>query len=163
MMSIRVWCGILASAVVLVVGQVRADGKKIAADKLPTAVTAAVRDRLPGAELTGAEEENEGGKLVYDLELRHNGRKYEMDVLPDGTILEIEKQLLGKEIPGSVKKAVEGKYPNATIQEVMEVNKVRGKKETRDHFEVVLVTVGQKKLEVEISLDGKVQNGEAAK
>jgi hypothetical protein len=114
--------------------------KKISEDKLPREVAASIKDRFPGAKLTSIEKEKENGQVVYDIELKHEGRKYEMDIKEDGTIIEIEKEVAAKDVPEAVTKAVAGKYPGASIKEVMEVNKVKDKQETPDHYEVVRPT-----------------------
>ena len=128
---------------------------KIPFDKCPKAVQDAVNGRFPGAKVTSVEKETEDGKVVYDIELTHNGRKYEMDIVEDGTILEIEKEVPLKDVPEAVTKAVDAKYPKATIKEVMEVNKVKGKTETPDHYEITIETADKKTIEVIVSLDGK--------
>jgi uncharacterized membrane protein YkoI len=151
------WIGTSAvvGLVVLTAGG-RADDKKISPDKLPAKVKAALNDRFPGATVTSAEKEIENGQVVYDLELKHDGRKYEMDVKEDGTIMEIEKEVAFKDLPEAVTKALGDKFPKANYEEFMEVNKVEGKKETPTHYEVTLVTADKKKLEVEVSLEGKI-------
>ena len=153
------WFG--ASAVVLAMLMLataaRADDKaqKIAPDKLPQKIKDAINGRFPGAEVTSAEKEVENNQVVYDIELKHKGRKYEMDIKEDGTILEIEKEVPLKDVPEAVTKAVDAKYPKATIKEVMEVNKVKGKTETPDHYEITIETADKKTIEVIVSLDGK--------
>jgi uncharacterized membrane protein YkoI len=134
--------------------------KKVPLDKVPKAVMGAVKARFPGADVTSVEKETEGGKVVYDIELKHNGRKYEMDIEEDGTVIEIEKEVAAKDVPEAVSKAVKAKYPGAKLEEVMEVNKVEGKQETPDHYEVTIVTADNKKREVVVSLDGKTVKGE---
>src|SRR6516162_3631146 len=85
--------------------------EKIAPDKLPQKIKDAINGRFPKAEITSAEKEKEDGKVVYDIELKHEGRKYEMDILEDGTIVEIEKEVAAKDVPEGVTKAVKEKYP----------------------------------------------------
>jgi hypothetical protein len=139
-------------------------GKKLTEDKLPKAVRESIKERFPGAKLTSIEKETEEGKVVFDIELKHEGRKYEMDIKEDGTIVEIEKEVAAKDLPEAVAKALEAKYPGGKIKEIMEVNKVDGKKETPDHYEIVVETAAKKKLELEVSLDGKeIKEGEAEK
>jgi uncharacterized membrane protein YkoI len=143
---------------------VRAEEEKIPLDKVPAVIMASVNERFPSAKLTSAEKENENGKVVFDIELKHDGRKYEMDIEADGTIIEIEKEIAAKDLPEAVTAAVANKYPQATIQEIMEVNKVKDKKETPDHYEVLLMTADKKKREIEVALDGKsVKGGKAEK
>jgi uncharacterized membrane protein YkoI len=159
-------CGLallIGTSVILLAALARADDKKsekIAPDKLPKKIMDAVKTRFPNAEITSAEKENEGGKVVYDIELTHKGRKYEMDIQEDGTVIEIEKQVDAKDLPEAVGKALKAKFPDATIKEIMEVNKVKGKDEKPDHYEVVLVTKDKKEMEVVVSLDGKSIKGE---
>lgn len=135
--------------------------KKLSPADLPAKIMGTVHGRLPGAQVTSAEKETENGAVVYDLELTHQGRKYEMDVKEDGTLMEIEKQVMARDVADKVTKAVKGKYPDATVKEIMEVNAVKGKQETPQHYEVVISTGGKDK-EVIVSLDGKSLKEEAA-
>ena len=155
--------GVAAVAGVVVLTAVAwADGEKVAPDKVPAKVMAAVKARFPGAELTSVEKETEEGKVVYDIELKHQGRKYEMDIHEDGTVIEVEKEVAAKDVPQAVTKGVQAKYPGAKNTEVLEVNKVKGKQETPDHYEVLITTADNKKMEVEVALDGKTVKGGAA-
>jgi hypothetical protein len=156
----------IAITLVLCASVLAADDKekkdaKISLDKVPKAVMDAIKVRFPDAEIRSVEKEEEDGKVIYDVELKHKGRKYEMDIQEDGTILEIEKEILSKDVPEAVTKAVEARYPKSTIKEVMEVNTVKDKKETPDHYEVTLETAEKKTVEVIVSLDGKSVKTEA--
>jgi hypothetical protein len=155
-----VFFSVCATALLLVAAAARADEQKIAPDKLPRAVADAVKNRFPGGKITSAEKEKENGKVVYDIELTQKGRHYEMDIQEDGTVIEIEKQVNLEKLPEAVRKALDDKYPNAKIKEVMEVNKVDGKKETPINYEITITTAGNKSMEVTISLDGKKVSGE---
>ena len=124
-------------------------------------LAATVSGILRLSRLRAAEREVEDGNVVYDIELTHQGRKYEMDIKEDGTIMEIEKEIKLKDLSEAVAKAVKAKYPRATIVEIMEVNKVKGKQETPDHYEIVIETADKKKMELEVSLDGKSIKGGA--
>ncbi len=167
MRRIMGWLGMSALAGLVMLGTiVLADDKdkkdaKIAPDKLPKAVLDSIKGRFPGADITSAEKEIEDNQVVYDIELKHKGRKYEMDIKEDGTIIEIEKEIASKDVPKAITKAVLGKYPKATIKEVMEVNKVKGKEETPIHYEVTIETAEKKTMEVIVSLDGKSVKTEA--
>ena len=132
--------------------------KKIAPKDLPAKITQTVNTRLPGAQISSAEKETEDGKVVYDLEMSQKGLKYEMDILEDGTLVEIEKEV--KTPSAAVTKAVMQKYPEAKIKIVMEVNKVEGKKETPQHYEVTF-TAGGKEKECVVALDGSSVKEEA--
>ena len=129
--------------------------EKISPDKLPKAVADALKVRFPGGTLVSASKDSEKGQVVYDVELKQKDRKYETDIKEDGTMLEVEKEIAIKDVPAAVTKGVETKYPKSTIREVMEVDKVKGKEEKPDHYEVSIETSSKKKLEVTASLDGK--------
>jgi uncharacterized membrane protein YkoI len=129
--------------------------KKIPFDKAPKAVRDAIQGRFPGADVNSIEKETENGKVVYDVELKQKGRKYEMDIQEDGTIIEIEKEIALQNVPAAVLQALKARFPKAAIKEVMEVNKVKGKEEKPDHYEVTIETADKKTHEVTVSLDGK--------
>lgn len=135
---------------------------KIDLDKVPEKILAAIKARFPAAELKSVEKEVENGKVVFDVELTEKGRKYELDLLEDGTILEVEKEVALKDFPAEGPKAIEAKYPKATIKEIMEVNKVKDKVETPDHYEVTLELADKTSKEVLVSLDGKTVTEEKA-
>jgi uncharacterized membrane protein YkoI len=151
---------VLGLALQAAVAQSKAE--KVPPDKLPAKVMAAVQALFPGAEFTGITKEIEDGKVVYDIEMKHKGRKCEMDVQEDGTVVDVEREVDAKDVPAAVKAGVRAKYPGSTITEVMVVNKMKDGKETPDHYEVLITTADQKKLELEVSLDGKTVNGGAA-
>ncbi len=141
-----------------------ADEKKIPLDQVPAAVMKAIKNRFPGADVSSVEKEKEDGQVMYDVELKHKGRKYEMDIKDDGTIVEIEKEVAVGDTPEAVLQAVKAKYPGSKVEEIMEVNKVEGKKETPVHYEITIVGADGKKKEVVVSLDGKkVGKGEGDK
>ena len=154
-----------AIALVLLVGcgshsQEQGKAEKLTSENIPPKIMAAINGRFPGAQVTSAERENEDGKIVYDIELKHSGRKYEMDIHDDGTIIEIEKEMDASKLPEAAAKTLADKYPGSSIKEVMEVNKVSGTKETPDHYEVVIETAQKKSQEVILSLDGKSSKAE---
>jgi uncharacterized membrane protein YkoI len=130
------------------------EGTKVAAGNVPPKVMDAMKARFPGAEVTSVEKENEGGNVIYDLELKQGGRKYEMDVKEDGTVVEVETAIEARDLPEAATRAVQAKYPNATMKEVM--SKTKGA-ETKPHeYEVVLATGDGKTREVTVSPDGTI-------
>ena len=131
--------------------------KKIEIIKLeeaPKAVRDAIQGRFPGAKVATTERETENGKVNFEVNLTHKDRKYEMHIQENGTIKAIEKEINLTGVPGTVLKAVKVKYPDATIEAAMEVNKVMDRKETPDHY-LIAVKTGDKKTEISVSLDGK--------
>jgi uncharacterized membrane protein YkoI len=129
--------------------------EKMSLDKAPKQIQNAVKTRFPGGEVTSLTKEKEGDKIVFDIELTWKGRKYEMDVHEDGTIAEVEKEKKLDEVPAALAGTVKSKHPNAKIQTIMEVNMVKGKTETPDHYEVTVKTADDKEAEVLVTLDGK--------
>jgi uncharacterized membrane protein YkoI len=147
---------VAAAALVSVTALVaRSAEEKVKPEDLPRAVAEAVKARFPDGKISDAAKEDENGKTIYDIELKQDGRKYETDIEADGTMLEVEKEIAIKDLPAVITKAVDAKYPKATIQEVMEVNKVKDKKEKPDHYEVNIVASDEKKVELLLSLDGQ--------
>ena len=139
---------------IVFVSFVRADGK-VDLDKVPANIMSAIKARFPDPQIRSVEKEDENGKVIWDVELTQKGRKYEMDIKDDATIVEVEKEVAVKDFPAACAKAVAAKFPNAKIKEIMEVNKVKGKEETPDHYEVTIETADKKSQEIEVSLDGK--------
>src|SRR6516162_6818326 len=121
--------------------------KKIEIIKLeeaPKAVRDAIQGRFSGSKVATTERETENGKVNFEVNLTHKDRKYEMHIQEDGTIKAIEKEINLKDVPEAVLKAVKDKYPDATNQGVMEVSKVKDKKETPDHY-LIAIKIGDKK------------------
>jgi uncharacterized membrane protein YkoI len=147
--------GAVAAVVLVVAARAEDKAKKVPLDKVPKAIMDAIQGRFPGGRVSSVEKEIEDGKVVYDVELKHQGRHYEMDIHEDGTIVEIEKEIALKDAPEALAQTVQAKYPKATIKEVMEVNSVKDKKETPIHYEVTVETSDKKERELIVSLDGK--------
>ena len=154
----RLGAGAVVALLVLTMAATADDpAKKIEIIKLeeaPKAVRDAIEGRFPGAKVSTTERETENGKVNFEVNLTHKDRKYEMHIQEDGTIKAIEKEINLKDVPEAVLKAVKNKYPDATIQAAMEVNKVKDKKETPDHY-LIAIKIGDKKTEINVSLDGK--------
>jgi hypothetical protein len=141
-------CGLIATT-----GLCRADDEeKVPLDKLPKAVTDAVKKKFPKAELVSAEKEKEDGKIVYEVNFKNEGSTIEAIVTPEGKILVIEKEITVKDLPKAVADALESKYARATIKKVEEISK----EDKITAYEVLLVTEKKKTLEVQFSPEGKV-------
>jgi hypothetical protein len=61
-------------------------------NRLPSPVTAAIKNRFPKSELLSAEIDRENGKVKYEVKVRSEGQKYDIDVTPDGKILKIDRE-----------------------------------------------------------------------
>lgn len=130
--------------------------EKIDPDKIPKKVLDALKTKFPKAEILKCTKEKEGGNIIYDLECKQEGRKCEADIKEDGTILNYEKEIGAKDLPEAVTKAVDKKYPNATLKEVMEITEVKEDKEKLEGYEITLVTADKKNVEVTVAPDGKI-------
>ena len=141
-------------------GRLWADEEKFPLDKLPKAVTEAVKKRFPKGEMTEAAKESENGKTVYEVTVKDSGTKIDVTLTPDGTITMLEKEIAAKDLPKEVTEAVEKKYPKATYKLAEEVIKVEDGKEKLSYYEVVVVTADKKTLELEVTADGSIKKEE---
>ena len=75
----------------------------------------------------------------------------------DGTYVKHEKEIPAKDLPEAVKKAVEAKYPKATLKKNKEITVVKDKKEMVGEYEIILESADQKLLvEFRVDPDGKI-------
>jgi len=130
---------------------VRCDEEKIALDKLPKAVTDAVKKKFPDAELKSAEIEKENGKDVYEVVIKYKDQAIEVVLTPEGKIIAVEKEMAAKDLPKAVTEAIDSKYAKATIKKVEELTK-----DDKVTYEVVLSTADKKIVIVEFDAKGKV-------
>lgn len=144
----------------LATGTLYADEEKLPLDKLPGAVANAVKKRFPEAKLMGAEKEVEDGLTLYEVGLMHSGSKFDVTLTEDGKLFEIEKRIAPKDLPAVVGKALDVKYPKATVMKAEEITKVTDGKEALAYYEVLLMTAEKKPLEVAIKADGKIDKEE---
>jgi hypothetical protein len=71
---------------------------------LPAAVSKAVEDNRPGAEIDKLDVEKEHGMSFYDIEFKAG--KGEMDVAEDGTVLDIATVIEMKDVPEAAAAAI---------------------------------------------------------
>src|SRR5258708_20459783 len=97
----------------------RAQGDKIPLDRVPKAVMDSAKARFPGAEIKVASEETEDGKPpVYALEMKHHRHNVDVTFQADGTVVLVETAVPQKELPKVVRRAVEHRYPCASVRAV---------------------------------------------
>ncbi len=148
--------GTLGLALLALVGLTAAwadEGKeeKVPLDKLPKAVTDAVKAKFEGAELVSASKEKEDGKELYEVAIKHKGHNIDVTLTPEGKVVSVEKTIDAKDLPKSVSEALDAKYAKATIKKVEEVTE-----NEKTNYEVLLVTAEKKTLEVVFDPTGKV-------
>jgi len=125
-------------------------------DKIPKVIMDALKARFPDAEIHKWTKEKEGDIFVYDIEFKQGDRKFEADIKEDGTIHNWEKEIAAEDLPEAAMKAVETKYPESTIQEIMEITAVNDGKDALEGYEVVLETADKEEVEVTVAPDGKI-------
>ncbi len=150
------WIVSLGVAALLLLGTAgRADEEKVPLDKLPRAVTAAVKAKFPKAKLVSASKEVEDKKTLYEVSIKNEGQNIDVTVTPEGKIEIVEKEIKVTDLPKPVKAALDAKYPKAKIAKTEEITK--GDKVT---YEVLLTTAEKKTIEVVFDPSGKVVNEE---
>jgi hypothetical protein len=125
--------------------------EKIALDKLPKAVVDAVKAKYPKAKLVSAEKGDQDGKIVYEVDIKDGKSSIEVTVTPEGKILGAEKEIAAEDLPQPVSKALNAKYPKATIKKIEEVSK----EDKITAYEILIVTAHSKMLEVTFDPTGK--------
>lgn len=137
-----------------------AQEENVPLDKVPKAVMDTFKARFKDAKPTGASKEMADGKLVYEVTFKEKGMNVDVTISAEGTLLMIEREIARKDLPQAAAAALEGKYPKAEYKIVEEIIKVEGKKETLQHYEVLLTTADKKALEVQVTAEGKIVNVE---
>lgn len=132
------------------------DKDKRSLDKIPSAVMDALKAKFPKAEIRKWTKEREGDDLVYDIEFKEDGRACEADIRGDGTYINYEKAIAATDLPAAVTKAIERKFPKATLKEIMEETEVEGNDENLSAYEVVLVTASMRTVEIRLAPDGTI-------
>lgn len=132
------------------------DEEKVPLDKVPKVVLKAVQAKFKGAELVSAQTEKEDGKILYEINLKDKGHTVDVSVTPDGKIVSIERTISAKDLPRSVAEAINSKYPKAEHKRIEEITE-----DGKTSYEVLLLTVDKKKIEVVLDPDGKIVKEEA--
>lgn len=146
--------GVLATSLMAVHSS--AEESKVPLDKLPKAVTEAVKKMFPKAELVEATEEKEDDEVEYEVTIKDAGKKIDVTVEADGHIETLEKEIDAKYLPKAVLEAVEKAYPKATWTSAEGVYEIEEGKEELEYYEVQLKTADNQEVEVKVHKDGKI-------
>lgn len=111
----------------LLVASARADGEKVALDKLPKAVVDTVNAKWPKCMMKHATVEKVDGKDVYEIGLNIDKKHLHAVVTAAGKLLEIHHHIDPKDLPDKVAKAATAKYPKGKIDEAEEQHDANGK------------------------------------
>ena len=89
----------------------------IALAELPDAVTAAVRDQVPGATIVSADRDAGSGAVQFGVRAELGGIEFDITVSSAGNVLEIERPVTASGLPQSVQDWLSHRFPQATILE----------------------------------------------
>ncbi len=143
-------------------GHIMAEEAEVAVplEKLPKAVTAAVKKAFSKATLVSALQKKEDGETLYEVTVKENGKRIEITLEEDGEIEEIEKEIDLKDLPKAVTDALKAKFPQATLKSAEAEYDVDDGKQELESYEVKLVTADQKKVEAKVKPDGTIVSTE---
>jgi hypothetical protein len=149
------WC-VGALGLLMAIGAVRAEEEPVPQEKIPKAVMASLLAKFPQAKIDKCTKAKEGDDTVYDIEFKQAGRKCEADITEQGAYINYEKAIEANKLPKLVRDAIEKRYPQSTMKEIMEETEVKGKDEQLSAYEVVLETANKKEVEVRVSPAGEI-------
>jgi hypothetical protein len=149
----KVLSGLALAAVVALTSAIRADDgeEKVPIDKLPKAVTDALKKKYPGAELVSATKDTDGDEVTYGVTIKYKKQELDLTLTPEGKVLEVEREIEVKEVPKVVMDAAKKKYPKADFKGASEIS--RDDKVAEYQFDVV--TADKKHVYATFDKDGK--------
>ncbi len=132
-------------------------------DKLPKAVTEAVRKRFPGKVLGSAVLARPGSEwlrpdqkqAVYILVLSNDRLRTVPSVTPEGDITEIVNEIKATDLPKGARQTLAKDFPGETVGEVLQFIKVKDGKEKLEHIKVFLSAPGNRTRVLLFSPEGK--------
>lgn len=139
---------------------VLAQEETIPLDKVPKVVMDGFLARFKDAKPTGAAKETVDGKLLFEVTFKEKGMNVDVTLSADGALMMIEREIARKALPKAAATVLETQYPKAEYKIVEEIIKVEGKKETLQHYEVLMTTADKKAIEVQVTAAGKIVNVE---
>ena len=87
----------------------------IAVDKLPDAVTSAVKTQVPEATIVSAEGDVVSGALQFGVRAEIRGVEFTITLAQDGRVLEIEQPIATSSLPQAVQDWLQVRFPDASI------------------------------------------------
>ena len=107
--------------------------------QLPSSVLAVFRKAFPNADITGADQQRQDGKIVFSVECQDGPRQRRLVYALDGAVVESAEQVTEAELPDAVRNAMRS-YKRVTFLRGMRVTRgarvqfdlaVRGTRRTR--------------------------------
>jgi hypothetical protein len=109
---------VIQVAAALVAAGAMASEKKVQLKDLPPAVQATVQVETRDLPAYHVSEEEEGGKVVYELETEVNGLSRDLVIDGTGVVVEVEEELDPARLPAAARKAVESAAGGGFIRKV---------------------------------------------
>lgn len=134
-----------------------ADEKSFPMDKAPSAVQSAVKKLVGSSKVKKFSQDDENGKIAYEVEFDVHSVEHSAKVAEDGTVLEEEEEMKAADLPAAVKAALAKALPGGKVGDVSKV-KADGKT-----FYEADVEVGKAEHELKIGLDGSILSDEIEK
>jgi len=131
-----------------------ASEKSITMEDLPPAVRQTVEEQSKGATIRGLVKEVEGGRTVYEVEMKVDGRGKDVSISATGAVLEVEEEVELASLPEAARAAIE---KAAASGQITKVEKVTARKRTA--YEAQVRKQG-KRSEVKVSEDGRLLPGD---
>ena len=147
-MCYQIILGILALTIGFANGL--ASEKPIAMKDLPAAVQRTVQEQSKGAAILHLSREVEGGKTVYEVEMKVKGLGKDVTIDASGAVIEVEEEVALESIPGDARAAIKkaaGSGQITKVETVTEGNQLA--------YEAHLRKDG-KRSEVKVSGDGRL-------
>lgn len=130
-------------------GGERDSEQRIATDKAPRAVQAAVRQVAGSNRVDQLTRETEDGKTIYEAQFLVNGMEQCATIAENGDIIGQEKQVDPNSLSAAVRDAVMKRYAAAKIDKAEMIQK-----DGKSYYELQVMT-GGKKQEVKVRGDGQ--------
>lgn len=147
----------IAHAIVVVAALGPALADNVPLHQVPRPVLDAVRARFKDARIMGAERDRiVGGGFAYEIAIKHEGQSIDVVLTSDGAILAIKREITAADLPPAVARVLAEKYPGATYQEVEAVSALQGGQEVLTHYEIDVMTVQRRALDVRVSPEGRI-------
>jgi len=127
-----------------------ASEKAVTMKDLPTAVQRTVQEQSKGATIRGFSKEVEGGKTIYEVQMKVNGHGKDVSMDASGAVLEVEEEVALESIPAAAQAAIK---KAAGSGQITKVEKVSGAKQTA--YEAGMRRNGRRS-EVRVSEDGRL-------
>lgn len=141
--------------------QARGSEREIKRSDVPPAVLDAVQKKYGNARMVDFAQEDEEGKITYEVSLKDGVRKSDVLLAPDGKILVEEHRITMNELPKAVKDAFEASpFAHAKVHRVERV--IRDEKDDNPAYELV-VKQGGEKTEIVFDQNGKLTKQSPAK